>query len=232
MQPWFPRRTSCSALAPSLRGRCPASLVLRADSATHGSMAVARRPRFASATHHWMRPPWASRVPLPIRFPACRALRPRQILRRSRHNPRLLVPSRIGTRSASAPYNVTGLNRFTCVAACLSHCLRFAVFVTSHAQDSIPAGWLGLGGEGIAPSGWIRLRLGALNTCGNLPEWMRRDQVRATSLEFRVMPMRSLTVRTSSQPEQLPPRPTLRHHRLHSSHRLCPRKRSWQDGHS
>src|SRR6266508_2574132 len=29
------------------------------------------------------------------------------------------------------------------------------------AQNSIPAGWLGLGGEGIAPPGWMRFRLGA-----------------------------------------------------------------------
>src|SRR6266571_73173 len=31
-------------------------------------------------------------------------------------------------------------------------------------QDSIPAGWLGLGGEGISPSGCMRLRLGAPST--------------------------------------------------------------------
>jgi len=88
-----------------------------------------------------MRPPWASRVPLPIRFQACRALRPRRILGRSCHSPRLLVPSRSYTRSASAPYNVTGLNRFTVVAACLSHCLRFNVFVTSHAARLVSR-WL------------------------------------------------------------------------------------------
>src|SRR6266508_622940 len=29
------------------------------------------------------------------------------------------------------------------------------------AQNSTPAGWLGLGGEGIAPPGWMRFRLGA-----------------------------------------------------------------------
>src|SRR5712692_6603677 len=33
-------------------------------------------------------------------------------------------------------------------------------------QDSFPGGWLGLVGEGISPSEWVRLRLGALNSCG------------------------------------------------------------------
>src|SRR5438445_9575717 len=33
-------------------------------------------------------------------------------------------------------------------------------------QDSFPGGWLGLAGEGIPPSEWIRLRLGTVKTFG------------------------------------------------------------------
>src|SRR5216684_3971377 len=34
-------------------------------------------------------------------------------------------------------------------------------------QDSFPGGWLGPAGEGIPPSEWVRLRLGALKCCGS-----------------------------------------------------------------
>ena len=95
----------CSPFPPRALPRFPGTTV---SSAIHGSMAVARRTRFASATHRRMRPPWASRVPLPIRFQACRALRPRQILRRSRHTPRLLVHSRFWTGSATAQSRLRG----------------------------------------------------------------------------------------------------------------------------
>src|SRR6266581_8855070 len=70
-------------------------------SATHGVMAVARRSCFASATH-LLRTPWASPVTPSILVPACRALRPRQGLQRSRLGPRLLLPSHLRTRSAPA----------------------------------------------------------------------------------------------------------------------------------
>lgn len=42
--------------------------------ATRRGMAVARHWRFASATHHAVRPRWASRVPASIPFRTCRAL--------------------------------------------------------------------------------------------------------------------------------------------------------------
>src|SRR5881296_2769373 len=76
-------------------------------SATHRGVAFARHPGFAPATHP-LRPRWASRVPPLVPFPACCALRPRQILRRSRHHPRLLVPSRAARRSASARFLLRG----------------------------------------------------------------------------------------------------------------------------
>src|SRR5437899_3625867 len=66
-------------------------------------MAVARQSCFASATLH-LRAPRASPVPSSVPFPACHALRPRQSLQRGRHDPRLLLPSRRGTRSASARF--------------------------------------------------------------------------------------------------------------------------------
>jgi hypothetical protein len=88
-----------------------------------------------------MRPPGISPVPLFVRLQACHALRPRRILQRSRHNPRLLLPSRYGRRSASAQLHLSRLNRFTLVAACLSLCLRFVTVVTSrHAR--LDSRWL------------------------------------------------------------------------------------------
>src|SRR6266567_6412633 len=47
----------------------------------------------------------------------------------------------------------------------LFHPLHSSRF-TGAFQDSFPGGWLGLAGEGIPPSEWVRLRLGALNSCG------------------------------------------------------------------
>jgi hypothetical protein len=43
--------------------------------------------------------------------------------------PRMALSS---TTLLLAHWRFPGLNHFTCVAACLSHCLRFSVFVTSH----------------------------------------------------------------------------------------------------
>jgi hypothetical protein len=94
-------------------------------------MAVARNDLFASATHA-VRPRWAAVVSSKIRCPACPALRPRQRLQRSRHSPRLLVPSRSGNTVGRCSIHLTRLNRFTYVRACRSLYLRFVVVVASH----------------------------------------------------------------------------------------------------
>src|SRR5713226_304879 len=123
-------------------------------------MAVARHSCFASATHR-LRAPWASPVPSSIPFPACRALRPQQSLQRGRHNPRLLVPSRRSTRSASALRvswgSITSLS-LRPVGRSVYASPRSLPRAT---QDLIPVGWLGLDGEGIPPSGQMWLRLDA-----------------------------------------------------------------------
>src|SRR6266567_922764 len=94
-------------------------------------MAVARQSCFASATHR-LRAPWASPVPPPVPFPACHALRPRQSLQRGRHDPRLLLPSRRGTRSASARFVLRGWITSLSLRPVGRSPLRFVVVVTSH----------------------------------------------------------------------------------------------------
>ena len=130
----------------------PRSFGTTGQSATHRRIAVARHPGFASATHR-VRPRWASPVAPCIRLSACPALRPRQILQRGRHNPRLLVPSRMRTRSASARFLLRGSIASLALGPADRSVYASPCSLPRTAQDSIPAGWLGLGGEGISPSG-------------------------------------------------------------------------------
>jgi hypothetical protein len=76
------------------------------------------------------RPRWISQVPRYFRFRACRALRPRRSLQRLAFYGRLLLPSRYSTLSACGS-RITRLNRFTCVTACPSLCLRLTHLVAS-----------------------------------------------------------------------------------------------------
>src|SRR5712691_9917717 len=104
----YPSSSKLSCSASSLRGHCPASSVLQADPRPlepwRSLGALALLPLLIV-----LRAPWVSPVPPSITFPACRALRPRQSLQRGRHNPRLLVPSRTETRSASARSVLVGV---------------------------------------------------------------------------------------------------------------------------
>src|SRR6266542_645422 len=134
----------------------PRLLGTTGHSATHRGIAVARPDRFVSATHHAVRPQWASPVPPSIRLPACSALRPRQILQRSRHSPRLLLPSRTGTRSASAPSLLRGCPASLALGPVGRSLYAPPWSIPCTAQDTIPAGWLRLGGAGITPSGRMR----------------------------------------------------------------------------
>ncbi len=95
VQPCSPRRTSCSARPLSSAGIAPLPRYYGpiCQPSGHGGRSSSC---FTSPTHH-LRARGPSPVSPPIHLPACHALRPRQRLRRSRHNPRLLVPSRIRT---------------------------------------------------------------------------------------------------------------------------------------
>src|SRR5439155_23836194 len=108
VQPCSPRRTSCPArplpsagIAPPPRYYGP----IRHPWALRGRSSSS----FASTTHHFVRASWASPVPPFIRLPACHALRPRQSLRHSRQNPRLLLPSRSRDTVGLCSHRVTGL---------------------------------------------------------------------------------------------------------------------------
>ena len=122
-------------------------------SATHRAVVVVRHLCFASTTHPVVRPRWASPVPTSIRFPTCHAHRPRRSLQRSRQIPRLLLPSRSRTRSAST----SGWSRGSIASLALwpvgrsVHASPYSLPRTS--QDSIAAGWLDLDSEGIPPPG-------------------------------------------------------------------------------
>jgi len=52
-----------------------------------------------------------------------------------------------------------GLQSLPRVGACRSLCLRFAMLVTSHSADSIPAGWLGPLAVRISPLWIMRLQM-------------------------------------------------------------------------
>src|SRR5205823_1940902 len=76
----------------------------------------------------------------------------------------LLLPSRYSTLSACG-CRLTRLNRFTCVTACPSLCLRLAHVVTSTAQGSISGGAAPpLAGAGISPAGSAKLGLARRST--------------------------------------------------------------------
>src|ERR1051326_4421581 len=80
---------------------------------------------------------------------------------RSPYNPRLLLPSRMRSRSASARFFLRGSIASLALGPVGRSVYASPCSLPRTAQDSIPAGWLGPGGEGISPSGYMRLRLGA-----------------------------------------------------------------------
>jgi hypothetical protein len=77
------------------------------------------------------RPRWISQVPRCFRFRACRALRPRRSLQLPWPfaGAYCCLPGFRPCRPADM--ELTRLNRFTCVTACSSLCLRLTHFVTS-----------------------------------------------------------------------------------------------------
>jgi len=155
-----PGKLFCSA--PSLRGRCPASPVLRADpppiAASRSLGLTASLPLLT-----FVRPRWASPVPSSIRVPACPALRPRQRLRRSRHGPRLLMPSRLGIRSAAASSPCRGSIASLALGPVGRSVYASPCSLPHTTQDSIAAGWLGLGGGRNCTSWMDEASLGALH---------------------------------------------------------------------
>src|SRR5581483_633279 len=81
--------------------------------------------------------------------------------RRSRHDPRLVLPSR-----KCDPVGIRFLKSRGSIASLALWPARRPVYASRRSsppasQDSVPGGWLGLAGEGIAPSRQMRLRLGA-----------------------------------------------------------------------
>lgn len=115
---------------------------------------------FSLHTRISSRPRWISQVPQCFHFHSCHALRPRRGLQQPSPAYRLLtiafqVFDLVGPRTI-----LTRLNRFTCITARMSLCLRLAHVVTS-TRSRLDSWWMGfiLARTGIAPAENTRLFL-------------------------------------------------------------------------